>query len=148
MVRWIACMVLALAAAMSVAGASERYGDQKVVYHISFDGGDSGKAYTRALINAQNHIDAVGQDRIRIAVVMHGDGVDLLKEAKSNSALQTRITQLKAKGVKFEVCNNTLTNRKINYSEDLFGVSEKDIVQSGVAEVVRLQQEGYSYLRP
>jgi intracellular sulfur oxidation DsrE/DsrF family protein len=39
-------------------------------------------------------------------------------------------------------------NKKINYKNDLFDVSEKDIVPSGVAEVATLQQKGYVYIKP
>ena len=43
---------------------------------------------------------------------------------------------------------DTLKGRKINYKNDLFDVSEKDIVPSGVAELAKLQQQGYVYIKP
>lgn len=141
-------VVASLAMLTSAALGSERYGDQKVVYHISFEGGDGGKVYSRALTNVQNHIDAVGRDHLTVAIVMHGDGLDLLKEAKNNPKLQTTIRSLKSQKVMFDVCNNTLNNRKISYENDLFEVAKSDIVPSGVAELSRLQQQGYTYIKP
>ena len=58
------------------------------------------------------------------------------------------MTNLKTQHVAFNVCNNTLVGRKIDYSKDLFEVFEDDIVPSGVAELSRLQQMGYTYIKP
>jgi intracellular sulfur oxidation DsrE/DsrF family protein len=130
------------------ADANERYGKQKVVYHINYDGGDQDKAYRSALRNIQNHINAVGAENIDVKVVLHGNGVGLLKSAKSNEKLQMDVTNLKTQNVAFNVCNNTLVGRKINYETDLFEVFQDNIVPSGVAELSRLQQMGYTYIKP
>ena len=45
-----------------------RYGKQKVVYHINYPGGDGGKKYHGALRNIQNHINAVGKDNLEVTV--------------------------------------------------------------------------------
>ena len=66
---------------------------------------------------------------------MHGDGVDLLKTANSDMDMQSKIINLKDQKVAFQVCNNTLKGRKISYKNDLYDVSESDIVPSGVAEI-------------
>ena len=121
------------------------YAKQKVVYHINFD---DPKALQTAMGNVQNHIIAVGQDNIDIKVVMHGPGVDLLKIADTDLEVQSRVINLKDQKVNFLVCNNTLVNRKINYKNDLFDVSAQDIVPSGIAELVKLQQQGYVYIKP
>jgi uncharacterized protein len=131
-----------------VSQANERYGKQKVVYHINYNGGEEDKAYRGALRNIQNHINAVGAENMEIKVVLHGNGVSLLKSAKSNDKLQMDVTSLKSQNVAFNVCNNTLTGRKIDYNTDLFEVFEDDIVPSGVAELSRLQQMGYTYIKP
>ena len=44
----------------------------------------------------------------------------------------------------FNVCNNTLRGRKISYDKDMYDVYKEDIVPSGVAELSRLQQMGYT----
>ena len=128
--------------------ANERYGKQKVVYHINYNGGDGDKAYRGALRNIQNHINAVGKDNMEIKVVLHGNGVGLLKSAQSNDKLQMDVTSLKTQNVAFNVCNNTLVGRNIDYHNDLFEVFEDDIVPSGVAELSRLQMMGFTYIKP
>ena len=142
-----ALLVLAtgLTHAASDAKSESSYPKQKVVYHINTNDPSVLKA---ALGNIQNHINAVGKDNIDLKVVMHGDGLDLLKMANTNLDMQSKIVNLKSQHVEFEVCNNTLVGRKINYKNDLFDVSKKDIVPSGVAELAKLQQEGYVYIKP
>lgn len=148
-------LMLVLAALLVAAGlgggpaaASERYGEQKVVYHINGKGGENSAAYRGALVNIQNHINAVGRDRIEVKVVLHGDGVYLLRDAVEDEKLQMQITNLKTQNVAFLVCNNTLEGRGIDAGNDLFEVFEDDIIPSGVAELSRLQAMGYTYVKP
>ena len=142
-----ALVALALAA-LPADAQSERYGKQKVVYHINYDGGDDDKKYRAAMRNIQNHINAVGAENLDIKVVLHGNGVALLKQAKSNEKLQMDVTSLKTQGPQFLVCDNTLKGREIDYEKDLFEVWEEDIVPSGVAELAHLQGQGYAYIKP
>jgi len=139
-----------------IAVAGDRYGKQKVVYHINYD---DPKTQAGALRNIQNHINAVGEENLDLKVVMHGKGVSLLltpdqlentklKLGNATDEMQTKITGLKNQGVGFEICANTLKGKKISYEDDLFDVDEADIVPSGVAEVAKLQAMGYSYIKP
>ncbi len=136
--------------------ANERYGKQKVVYHINYD---NPKLQAGALRNVQNHINAVGKENLDFKIVMHGNGLSLLLEPEAvegtklkygnaTSAIQAKITRLKEQGVSFQVCSNTLRGKKISYEDDLYDVSKADIIPSGVAELSRLQQMGYTYVKP
>jgi len=125
--------------------AVEEAAKQKAVYHINYD---DPKEIAGALRNIQNHINAVGAENLDLRVVMHGKGVDLLKLAKNDMDTQSKVIGLKDQHVKFDVCKNTLTGRKINYETDLFDVSEDDIVPSGVAELAKLQSQGFAYIKP
>lgn len=137
--------------------ADNGYGKQKVVYHINYD---DPKKQAGALRNIQNHINAVGKDNIDIKVVLHGNGLALLlepdslekltkfKHANADEKMTAKIDGLKAQGVSFNVCANTVRGRKVDLESDLYNVSQQDIVPSGVAEVARLQQQGYVYIKP
>jgi len=130
------------------ASAQERYGKQKVVYHINYEGGKDSKKYRGAMRNIQNHINAVGAENIDVKVVLHGNGLGLLMSAKENEKIQGQVISLKSQNVQVLVCNNTLKGRKISYEDDLFEVFKDDIVPSGVAELSYLQQLGYTYIKP
>ncbi|MCR9125296.1 MAG: DsrE family protein [Rhodobacteraceae bacterium] len=145
----VLCLLLAgVFATATAAQDTERYGKQKVVYHINYDGGPESKKYRGAMRNIQNHINAVGAENLDVKVVLHGNGLGLLMSARQNPALETAVSSLKGQNVGFQVCNNTLKGRKISYENDLYDVWEDDIVPSGVAELSRLQQMGYTYIKP
>lgn len=148
--------VFMFSAGTAVAEKANAYGKQKVVYHINYD---NPKAQAGALRNIQNHINAVGAENLDLKVVMHGKGLSLLLEpdAVTNTKLkfgnatdeiQAKIAGLKEQGVAFNVCANTLKGKKISFENDLYDVSKADIVPSGVAELSRLQQMGYTYIKP
>ena len=121
------------------------YGKQKVVYHINVD---DPKVLKAALGNIRNHISAVGKENIDLRVVIHGPGIALLQMANKDPDFADKIANLKREGVHFNVCNNTLVGKKINYKTDLYDVSKEDIVPSGVAEIAKLEAEGFSYVKP
>jgi len=133
------------AASLPAAADETGYGKQKVVYHINYD---DPKQQAGALRNIQNHINAVGAENLDLKVVLHGKGVTLLQRANGDMDMQSKVINLKAQEVTFNVCKNTLTGKKIDYQTDLFDVSESDIVPSGVAELAKLQGEGYVYIKP
>lgn len=115
---------------------------EKVVYHVN----DSSIARL-ALNNVKNHLKANPQ--AHIVVVTHGKGVDFLLEGakdKDGNPYDITAQELKAKGVEFDVCNNTLVGRKIDPKTV---IPEAKIVPSGVAEISKLQSlEHYAYLKP
>jgi hypothetical protein len=120
------------------------YAEQKVVYHVNYA---DEQRYRGMLGNIQNHINGVGEDKVTIHVVMHGAGIGLLRSAHNDELIQSRIMNLKAQGVDFKICANTLEGSNTHVSE-LFDASEADIVPAGVAEIAALQQQGFVYLRP
>jgi hypothetical protein len=144
--RAFATVLLALGL-MSAPAAADHLPKEKVVYHINQSGGDANAYYFAALGNIRNHLTAVGADKIQVKVVMHGNGLGLVKNAKEDTRLQSALAALKGDLVEFLVCKNTMTQRKIA-REDLYDVDDEDIVQSGVAELTHLQHHGYTYVKP
>ena len=116
----------------------------KVVYHVN----DSANA-TAALRNLGNHLDVNPQ--AQIVVVTHALGVDFLMEGakdKNNTNVDygALVSALKARGVRFEICEITLKNRNLNKAQ--FSM-DAEFTPSGVVRVGRLQaREGYGYIKP
>ena len=125
-------------------GASnDATGPDKVVYHINagLDQASNG------LRNVRNHLEVNPQ--AKIVVVTHAQGVDFLMKDKKDAngnPFEVTVQELKAQGVRFDVCLITLRNRKLERNQF---IEEVTYVPSGVAEIARLQQrQGYAYLRP
>jgi intracellular sulfur oxidation DsrE/DsrF family protein len=130
-----------LAATLSVNAAEP----DKAVYHID----NAAVQATKALRNIRNHLDTVPSTKV--VVVTHAEGVDFLfdgaKDPKNpNVDYGALVSALKARGVRFEVCEITLKNR--NLKRDQFSL-EAEFTPSGVARVTQLQiREGFAYLKP
>ena len=128
------------------------YGSQKVAYH--FNERDL-RVTAMGLKNIQNHINAVGKDKLKVIAVFHGWGVLTLSNVSKNKneqhiaeIIKKRVKKLKSQGVSFKICKNTITGKKIDFKKDLYDVKENDIIPSGVAELAKLQAEGYTYIKP
>jgi intracellular sulfur oxidation DsrE/DsrF family protein len=129
--------VLALSLAAGLVSAQE-----KAVYHF-----DSGvEQATKGLRNINNHLEV--DPKARLIAVTHADGVDFLMEGAKDrfGPFDARVQDLMARGVKFQVCEITLRNRKLKKDQFILGV---EFVPSGVVQITHLQQkEGYAYLKP
>jgi intracellular sulfur oxidation DsrE/DsrF family protein len=140
----LAVVALLLAGLVAGGGGAVDAADPvKVVYHLN-DGIDQA---ARAVGNIRNHLAA--DPTAKIVVVTHGAGIEFLlsgAKTKTGAAFSNDIDELALHGVEFRVCKNTLEVRRIDPARV---VRDAKIVQSGVAEIARLQaREGYVYLRP
>ena len=138
-------VLLALAGCAATGGVDPKanVAPDKVVYHVN----DAGLQAVGALRNIGNHLEV--NPKAHIVVVTHAQGVDFLMEGakdRNGNPYNIRVEELKAQGIRFEVCEITLRNRNMTRSQF---IPEATFVPSGVAEITRLQQrEGYAYLRP
>lgn len=117
----------------------------KVVYH--FDNSDA--QATAGLRTLRNYMDTAPDTKI--IVVALGDGVRfLMEDAKDpkNANIQygPLISDLVAKGVKFEICELTL--RALDLKKEQF-VLDAGFTPSGVVRIGQLQyREHYGYIKP
>ncbi|HID49674.1 MAG TPA: hypothetical protein EYP40_08730 [Chromatiales bacterium] len=145
-----AAAMLMLGMSTAQAGTAKNgYNKQKVVYHVNNIHSAKG-----AFRNIKNHLNAVGDENLDIVVVTHSSGAFALvdgsmgkKDKKTGKVynFNDTIASLANRGVKFQICANTIRGKKIDKNK----VSEyAEIVPSGVAQVVDLEQKGYYYLKP
>jgi uncharacterized protein len=142
-VKRIAAFFLMLLASLLVWGNA--FAQDKVVYHID----NAAEQATKALRNIRNHLDVAPDTKI--VVVTHAEGVDFLMEGakdKKNPNIEyaSLVSALKARGVRFEVCELTLRNR--NLKKDQF-IMDAEFTPSGVVRIAQLQQrEKFAYIKP
>jgi intracellular sulfur oxidation DsrE/DsrF family protein len=117
----------------------------KVVYHID----NAEMQATKGLRNVRNHLDV--SPETKVVVVTHAEGIDFLMEGakdKKNADIDyaSLVSALKARGVRFEVCEITLRNRQIG--KDKFTM-DAEFTPSGVVRIGQLQsREGFAYIKP
>lgn len=133
-------LLVVVVATCAMAAAAE----DKVVYHID----QAATQGIKGLRNIRNHLDAVPDTKI--IVVTHAEGVDMLmegaKDEKSKAEYAPLVSALKARGVRFEICEITLKNRSLK--KDQF-IQEADFTPSGVVRITQLQsREHFAYIKP
>lgn len=126
----------------------EEYGRQQVIYHIDQSAGVLNGHYRHVLQVAQNHVDAVGADKLDLRIILQGEGVDFLSWARDSFDARHKIDHLKLEGVKFLVCRNTLLARGIDPDRELYDVAKEDVIRTAVGEIAQLEQKGFQYIKP
>lgn len=111
----------------------------KIVFDVSVGGEE---AWQGVLNNVENVQKSFGQENSQIEVVLHGKGLGMI--LKTNMNQQERLKMLSDKGIVFAACENTMKRMNVTREQLLpFAVT----VDSGVAEVVRKQEAGWTYIK-
>jgi intracellular sulfur oxidation DsrE/DsrF family protein len=111
----------------------------KVVFQVS---DDSPQKWNLVLNNARNLQDDIGADLVDLEIVVYGPGIGMLK---SDSPVGARVADALKSGVKVVACENTMRAQQLAYKDMLPKIG---YVPAGVVELMKKQQEGYSYIRP
>jgi uncharacterized protein len=109
----------------------------KIVFQLASNDTLVHKGFVKQLVNA-----LIAAPNAKIEVVCHSNGIEFLTSSKTTQV--QKIADLKAKGVEFAACENTLRERKIAKTEI---VKEAIFVPSGIIEIVLKQDEGWHYLK-
>lgn len=105
-----------------------------------------------ALNNVTNVIEyyrAKGES-VDVDLVAYGPGLNMLRADKS--AVKDRLKQLKELAfpgkIQFSACNNTKVNMEKAEGHTVTLVPEATLVDAGVVQLMELQEQGWSYVRP
>ncbi|MBU9788702.1 DsrE family protein [Lentilactobacillus sp. IMAU92037] len=110
----------------------------KVVFHI-----DDMDKWQHTLGNIRNLLTFGNQadETYKIVVLVNGDAI----LGYLVGSLQDSIAQLTTKSVEFHACQNAMNSHTIKKDQLPAGVQ---VVPAGVADLVELQEAGYSYIKP
>ncbi len=139
MFRTFRLMLAALGFSLVATGALAQ---DLAAYHID----DAGAQAFKALRSIRNHLD--GDPTVKIVVVTLGPGVDFLMQGYKDANAgdyAAQVAALKARGVEFDVCENTMKGRGLKKEQF---IAEADYTPAGVIRLTRLQKQGYGYIKP
>lgn len=108
---------------------------------VEINSGDH-ETWSVALKNIANLQQSFGPSHVQVEVVALGKGIDLV--LAGTSEFTERLGALSARGITFAACQNTMKQRHLAKQDLLPFVITVD---SGVAEIVRKQEDGWSYLK-
>jgi hypothetical protein len=98
--------------------------------------------WVQTIVNAQNLLATFGTSQVQIEVIARGPGLNMLM--KTDTEFADKLAALARQGVHFSACGQTLAASHAGPNDLLpFAV----VVDSGVAELVRRQESGWSYIK-
>lgn len=130
---------LALIALLALTATSTRAADalNRVVFQVNED--DSRK-WNTVLANVNNVQEELG--RVEVAVVVIGPGLGMLK---ADALTANMVRDAMSAGVRFVACGNSMTAQKLSKDDMIDGIA---YARAGYVEIMRLQQQGWAYVRP
>jgi intracellular sulfur oxidation DsrE/DsrF family protein len=93
------------------------------------------------LNNIRNLISGMAPDPVEIELVAYGPGIAFLKKDGTDAA---EILKLESPHVHFIACGNAMRKQHLEASELVAG---SEVVPAGIVEVVRKQEQGWTYIK-
>ncbi|GAB1392134.1 DsrE family protein [Rhodocyclaceae bacterium] len=112
---------------------------ERVVFQVNED---DPKKWNAVLVNIRNIQAELGANNVSIALVAISYGLGMLT---ADSLAANGVQDALATGVEFIACGNSMNAQKVTKEDLIEGVT---IAKAGYVELMRRQQQGWSYLRP
>jgi intracellular sulfur oxidation DsrE/DsrF family protein len=103
------------------------------------------KTHALALSNAVNIQKHYGIDNIAVEIVAYGPGLSMLTK---QSSVTERVSSLMIEEITFTACGNTMDTIAHNTGKQPELIKGVGKVQTGLARIIELQEQGYSYVKP
>ena len=133
------CATSALLPPVAAAEPSRQSGMHRVVFELT---SADKETWNSVLNNIENLRQAFGAQATDVMLVVHGKALGFLRS--TNAEQSERMQKLAAAGVVFAACENTMKRQNVKKDELLKFAATVD---AGVAEIVRKQEAGWSYIR-
>jgi intracellular sulfur oxidation DsrE/DsrF family protein len=84
---------------------------------------------------------------LRVEVVSHSDGLDLVRERLSRHKSRIHALSQRYSNLTFVACKNTIDRLRVEHGIEVKLIPDAEVIDSGVSHVVKRQKEGWSYIR-
>ncbi|WP_340119517.1 hypothetical protein [Pelagibius sp. 7325] len=151
MLRHLRSMVLAVllaaGALLPQAQAQVSDGYHRLALYISESDMAKMNGVLDVAANVSRHYSAIGEE-VEIQVVAYNDGLHMLRADTSPVRKRLENFMLSMVNVTFQACGNTLDTMARNEGEAPPLIEGAEIVQTGVAHLLALSEEGWTLVRP
>jgi intracellular sulfur oxidation DsrE/DsrF family protein len=120
--------------------------DTRIVFHLT----QADQAVAGELLDeVENMLQAYAADArpLRVEVVTHSDGLDLLRERLSEHKGRISAMAERYANLTFVACKNTMDRLQVEQGIEVQLIPGAEVIDSGVSHVVKRQREGWSYIR-
>jgi len=141
--RWIKAILLSMLLLQVIlpthAGGHSAKPVHKVVFQVT---DNEPQKWYLTLSNSKNVQQELGRTNVQIEVVVYGPGLDMVL---LETEIAEKIDEAVSRGVKIVACENTMIGRKLTHADMYPSIG---YVKAGVVELMKLQREGWAYIRP
>lgn len=118
----------------------------RVLVHLTSSDSDTG-------LNTLNNLESMLQEfrhnsqDVEVLVVANGHGINLLRQGTTTVGdLIARLTN-EYKNLSFAACKSTIDDIEIAEGAEVELIPQARLIESGIVEVIKLQQQGWTYIR-
>ena len=143
---------LAQATGLSPAAApTSSPGVSKMPHRVVIQISEADPATMNVALNNAENLTKFYKDRgetVEIEFVAYGPGLAMMRS--DTSPVKARLAKMSSsmKNVSFSGCGNTMTKQSEKESKVISLVPEAHVVPTGIARIVELQEQGWTYVRP
>ena len=121
--------------------------NHKVAIHVDENDPARMNMALNNIANMKAYYESVGET-VDIELVAYGPGLHMLLADTSPVKDRISVMSLELDNVTFSACGNTHKGMSKKAGKELALLDEVVMVPSGVVQLVKLQEEGFSYIRP
>ncbi len=142
-----AFLALFAVAATTPAALADGTGVHKVAIHVNQN---DAKVMNLALNNVTNinKYYASKGEKVIIEVVAYGPGLNMFRPEKSPVKDRIERMSLLFENLTFAACGNTRKKMSAKEGKEIAIIPEARMVESGVIQLISLQEQGYAYIKP
>ena len=142
-------LLLVLTFVTSTASLAENEDDG--VHRVVIQVNSNDAALMNLALNNASNINKYYMDHgeeAEIQIVAFGPGLNMLRA--DTSPVKARIASLAQNydNIEYKACENTIKGMERKSGKDVTLISEAEVVPSGVIEIIHLQEQGWSYIKP
>ena len=119
----------------------------KVAIHVNENDPKKMNMALNNAANVENYYKSIG-DAVTIEIVAYGPGLHMLRA--DTSPVKDRISKmsLELDNLSFAACGNTHRKMTEKSGKEITLLPEANMVPAGVVQLMTLQEQGYTYIRP
>lgn len=141
--RYILVTLLLLAVTILSPVVHAESGHPKQPYKAVFSvAEDNQHTWNEVFGNFRNIQRELGPGNIQLELVVYDQAMGMLKD---DSLVAEKVSDALADGVKIVACINSMNAQGLKKDDMLNGIG---YVQAGIVELIRLQADGWAYIRP
>ncbi|MGJ4948721.1 hypothetical protein [Bradyrhizobium sp. HKCCYLS20291] len=146
LLRWLPVTVLLLVGPAAVAADREAH-QHRLIIQVTTDDPVLMRLALDNAVNVDRHYSELGEE-VEMEIIAYGAGLHMLREDSSPVKARIRSISESLRSIRFVACGNTIRTMERNEGGPVRLVPQAEVVDVGVAHIMELQENGWSYVRP